>query len=77
MGGKRGEGETGGKIKETEEREPGNKDGTDLEGASYTRAAGQPQSFPVAHLQASGPVTLWDLHSLGPASPSLLGPREY
>lgn len=56
VGGKRGEGETGIKIKdeqETEEREPGNrKDGTDLERAGYTRAAGQPQSFPEAHLQA-------------------------
>lgn len=77
MGGKRGEGETGGKIRDRRKRTRKHKDGTDLEGASYTRAAGQPQSFPVAHLQASGPVTLWDLHSLGPASPSLLGPREY
>jgi hypothetical protein len=44
VSGKRGEGETGIKIKdeqETEEREPGNrKDGTDLERTGYSRAAG-------------------------------------
>lgn len=38
---------------------------------------GVPQSFPEADLQASRPVTVWGLHSHGPASPSLLGPREY
>lgn len=38
---------------------------------------GVPQTFPEADLQASKPVILWGLHSLGPASPSLLGPREY
>lgn len=38
---------------------------------------GVSQTFPEVDLQVSRPVILWGLRSLGPASPSLLGPREY